>query len=207
MIEIEKYFLYNFRRTTTMNLYVRYFDSDTVALSVEEAIAFLSAIPEIEVTPELIEDIKSYANSNMPYPKRYKVRPRVYFIIIKTTAQTLEEFKAGGRSASATNDNNENSITKKESKANRLLEDCLGWYKGSILFKRVVQIPGTGKFQYQDTRFSALVKATNAQNCYDRIIDHLKNRQDVDLRSQFPSARGNNFQFEYIGETLPAKEK
>ena len=190
-----------------MNLYVRYFDSDIVALSVEEVIDFLSAIPEINVTPELIEDIRSYAAGNMPYPKRYKVRPRVYFILIKTTAQTLEEFKAGGHNASTANEGGElSAVSKKEIKTGKLLEDCFGWYKGTISFKRVVQIPGTGKFQYQDTRFSALVKATNGQNCYDRIIDHLKNRQDVDLRSQFPSARGANFQFEYIGETLVPKE-
>ena len=51
---------------------------------------------------------------------------------------------------------------------------------------------------YQDTTFSALLKADSGQDCYNRIIDHLKNRQDVDLRSQFPSAKGNNFEFKFI---------
>ena len=38
------------------------------------------------------------------------------------------------------------------------------------------------------------------------MIEHLKNRPEVDLRSQFPSAKGANFTFEYIGETLPGAE-
>lgn len=187
-----------------MNLYVRYFDQDTLATSVEEVIDFLTSIQEIQVTPDLIEDIRNYAAGDMPYPKRYKIRPRVYFILIKTTAQSLEEFKANKRPATPLpKAESEITVTKKEIKANRLLEEIQGWYRGTIIFKRVVQIPGTGKFQYQDTRFSAYVKATSGQNCYDRIVEHLKNRQDVDLRSQFPSAKGINYQFEFLGENLP----
>ena len=29
-------------------------------------------------------DIRAYANGDVYYPKRYKVRPRIYFIMIKT---------------------------------------------------------------------------------------------------------------------------
>ena len=68
-----------------------------------------------------------------------------------------------------------------------------------ILFKRVVPIPGTNKFQYQDTRFKARCKAHNMQECYERIVDHLRSRQDVDPRSQFPSVKGKNFSCSYIG--------
>ena len=71
------------------------------------------------------------------------------------------------------------------------------------MFKRVIPIPGTSKFQYQDTRFSAYVKADSAQHCYERIVDHLKNRQDVDLRSQFPSSKGNSYTYRFIGDALP----
>ena len=87
----------------------------------------------------------------------------------------------------------------KEIKINRLQNEVLGWYKGEINFKRVIQIPGTGKFQYQDTVFSAYVKATSGIDCYTRIVNHLKGRGDIDLRSQFPSAKGGNFKFEFIG--------
>ena len=69
--------------------------------------------------------------------------------------------------------------------------------EGSIDFKRVQLVPGTGKFQYRDTHFVARVKASSGQECYDRIVDHLSQR--VDSRSQFPSAKGKNFKFLYLG--------
>lgn len=155
-----------------MNLYVRYFDQETVASSVDEVIEFLSSIPEIMITPALVADIKDYAASDMPYPKRYKVRPRIYFILIKTVAQTLAEFKMNKKAAPV------NEVTeaqaRKETKLNQLNSIQPGWYEGAIVFKRVIPIPGTSKFQYQDTRFSAYVKADSAQHCYERIVDHLK---------------------------------
>jgi hypothetical protein len=58
-------------------------------------------------------------------------------------------------------------------------------------------VPGTGKFQYRDTHFVAQVKAVSGLDCYNRIVDHL--RQRVDDRSQFPSAKGKNFKFKYLG--------
>lgn len=79
----------------------------------------------------------------------------------------------------------------------KLNEQREGWYEGSIDFKRVQLVPGTGKFQYRDTRFVAQVKATSGLDCYNRIVDHL--RQRVDERSQFPSAKGKNFHFMYLG--------
>ena len=76
-----------------MNIYARYFDQETVVSSFEELITFLTSIPEINVTTELLDNVKAYIDSPLPYPKRYKLRPRVYFILIKTTAQTIQEFK------------------------------------------------------------------------------------------------------------------
>ena len=38
-------------------------------------------------------DIRDYVASDVAYPKRYKIRPRVYFIIIKTEAATMQDFK------------------------------------------------------------------------------------------------------------------
>ena len=77
-----------------MNLYIRYFEKEALVSSVDEAIDFLTDIPEIEMTNELADDIKDYAESNIFYPKRsHKVRPRVYFIIIKTEAATMTDFK------------------------------------------------------------------------------------------------------------------
>ena len=79
----------------------------------------------------------------------------------------------------------------------RLNEIRPGWYEGIIDFKRVLLVPGTGKFQYRDTRFAARVKAQSGMECYERIVDHLRER--VDDRSQFPSAKGKSFKFRYLG--------
>ena len=76
-----------------MNLYLRYFDNEILVHSVKEAIDFLSSIPDIHMTPELEADIRNYALSDVYYPKRYKVRSRIYFIIIKTLAETMLDFK------------------------------------------------------------------------------------------------------------------
>lgn len=180
-----------------MNLYIRYFDEECVVSSAEEAFDFLSSLPGITLDEAFVKDLRQYMDSPMPYPKRYKVRPRVYFIVIKTTATTLAEFKVnGGRTQSLAES------SEKEPTARFSINDRPGWYEGEILFKRVVSIPGTTKFQYKDTRFKARCKARNAQECYNRIVEHLRSRQDVDARSQFPSVKGKNFSCSYLGMTL-----
>jgi len=176
-----------------MNLYLRYFDKETLVNSVDEAIDFLKGIEEIQMNPVLEADIRDYAASDVFFPKRYKIRPRVYFIIIKTEAPTMLDFKekrnvrgVGG--------------TEKRAAANLVLklnEEREGWYEGTMDFKRVQLVPGTGKFQYRDTHFVANVKATSGLDCYNRIVDHLRGR--VDDRSQFPSVKGKNFKFRYLG--------
>ncbi len=190
-----------------MNIYARYFDQDTLVTNLEELIDFLSSIHDIRITSELVDDIREYVESDSPYPKRYKIRPRVYFILIKTTAESLAAFKANRKQNAADGpsrpENASDAYTRKEIRLAQLTEEHLGWYKGTVVFKRVILIPGTGKFQYQDTTFSACVLTNSGQGCYDEIIHHLKNRQDIDMRSQFPSAKGQNYQFIYLGTTLP----
>ena len=69
-------------------------------------------------------------DSPMPYPKRYKVRPRVYFIVIKTTATTLAEFKVnGGRTQSLAES------SEKEPAARFSINDRPGWYEGGNPFQ------------------------------------------------------------------------
>lgn len=175
-----------------MNLYLRYFDREALLGSVDEALSFLSSIPDIQVTPELEEDIREYANSDVYYPKRYKIRPRVYFIMIKTDAKTMMDFKmkkalrSGGEGT-----HHDNPVIL------HLNQEREGWYEGELTFKRVVLIPATGKHEYRDTRFVARCKALSGVDCYNRIVDYL--RQHVDNRSQFPSAKGKNFQFSFLG--------
>ena len=76
-----------------MNLYLRYFDRETLVDNVDDAIDFLDSIPEVGMNEELEADIRDYVASDVFYPKRYKIRPRVYFIIIKTTAENMLDFK------------------------------------------------------------------------------------------------------------------
>lgn len=175
-----------------MNLYLRYFDQETLVTSVDDAIGFLKSIPEIEMDAELEADVREYAASDLTYPKRYKVRPRVYFIVIKTTAQTMQDFKDKKALRTPTPaERMENLVVAS------LAQEAPGWYEGSLDFKRVVMVPATGKFEYRDTHFVADVKAESGLDCYNRIVDYL--RDCVDSRSQFPSAKGKNFHFRYLG--------
>lgn len=181
-----------------MNLYIRYFDEECLVGSPEEAFDFLSSIPGVVLDEYFMNDLRQYMEAPMPYPKRYKVRPRVYFIVIKTLAKTLAEFKdKGGK-----NSEGGGFETPKELVVNKLMEEKPGWYEGAIIFKRVIAIPGTNKFQYKDTNFRARLKAHSAIDCYNRIVDHLRSRQDVDPRSQFPSAKGKNFSYSFLGMNL-----
>ena len=172
-----------------MNFYVRYFNQETLVKNADEAIRFLKSIPEIELDDETEDDIRAYIASPNTYPKRYKLRPKIYFIIIKTKAETMEEFKEN-KPSNVPPVNPQYGVT-------MLLQHREGWYEGTMNFKRVEMIPGTNKFRYADTRFVVCCKATCGQECYDRIVDHLKER--VDSRSQFPAAKGKNFKFRYLG--------
>lgn len=181
-----------------MNLYLRYFDKETFVSNVDEAIDFLSSIPEIGMNTELENDIRDYVNSDVFYPKRYKIRPRVYFIIIKTTAASMLDFKQ--KKALHSSPQNIPQVDKRDLAATvvtRLNEERSGWYEGALDFKRVVMIPSTGKHEYRDTHFVANCKANSGIDCYNRIVEHLRGR--VDGRSQFPSAKGKNFHFRYLG--------
>ena len=187
-----------------MNLYIRYFDDEVVVTSVEAALDFIHSIEDFKNTPQFEAEFREYVEGSIPFPKRYKVRPRVYFIVIKTTAETLAEFKAngkGGEAAAEGDDAREQEAyaRPKDLIRQRLTDECPGWYEGMVRFKRVIVIPETGKYDYQDTTFSALVKAYSAQDCYNRIVDYLRSREDIDPRSQFPSVKGKNFQYSYIG--------
>jgi hypothetical protein len=159
----------------------------------DEAIAFLADIAEVGMDDALANDIRSYVASDNYYPKRYKVRPRVYFIIIKTEAATMQDFKdkKAVRSGGEGGKSNVNPISQLE-------KERFGWYEGTLDFKRVLMVPGTGKFQYRDTHFVARLKAASGLDCYNRIVDHLSQR--VDARSQFPSVKGKNFKFTYLGQ-------
>ncbi len=180
-------------KSISMNLYLRYFDNETFVNNVEEAIAFLRSLGEITVTRNMENDIREYVASNIMFPKRYKVRGHIYFIIIKTTAATMRDFKEKRNTKQA----QENNLATNDSPLARLNSQKEGWYEGEIDFKRVVLTPATGKHEYRDTHFVARCKAVSGADCYNRIVDYLRTR--VDNRSQFPSAKGKKFHFRYLG--------
>lgn len=187
-----------------MNIYARYFDQEVVVSSFEELISFLTAIPEINVTTELLDDIKEYIDSPLPYPKRYKIRPRVYFILIKTTASNIHEFKQNRNKQEQKEPNPQISTAQaqKEERLATLNAVNPGWYKTSLTIKRMVHIKELQKYQYQDNTIEAYINAESPQKCYDRLIEYFKTREDLDARSQIPSARSENFKCEYVGQKV-----
>ena len=180
-----------------MNLYLRFFNEEVLVENTEQAIDFLSKLPDIKLDDTLCRELANYAEGNNPYPKRFKIAPKVYFIVIKTTANTMEEFKAYVAESGAISDEHVNK--EKEVVSQMLAAENPGWYQAQMKFKRVLPIEGTTKFRYVDTEFEVKLKAHSVQDCYNRIVDHLRTRPDVDQRSQFPSVRGRNFKAEFLG--------
>ncbi|MCQ2129707.1 MAG: hypothetical protein MJZ08_09800 [Bacteroidaceae bacterium] len=176
-----------------MNLYLRYFDKETFAYSIDEALDFLYSIDEIGMNAEIAKDVADYVESNVLYPKRYKVRQRVYFIVIKTEAANMQDFKEKKAIKSA-----QKQEASTAPQVNILEQKLVGWYEGTLTFKRVSVVPGTQKFQYLDTTFVARCKASSGTECYNRIVNHLRER--VDARSQFPAAKGKYFKFTFLGK-------
>lgn len=179
-----------------MNLYVRYFDTEYFATSFDELCNFLASIDEIKLSAIMIDELRNYVEGPSNFSRRFKTQGKNYFIVIKTTAQNLDEFRSLGNSAQ------ENNIRKNEEKSRMqdlFNEQKVGWYDVYLQFRRVLQLPGKGKCQYVDTDFEARIKASSIQDSYNKIIDHLRNRADVDGRSQFPSIKGKNFRSIYLG--------
>lgn len=177
-----------------MNLYIRYFDDETLVHSVEEALHFLSSLDDMEITDEMVSELEKFMSSSAMYPKHIKVRARSFFIVIKTTAESMEEFKAKGAGQLKLE-----KAAQKEALAS-YDEPQPGWYAARIVFKRVVTLPETQKCHYVDTTFVCKVKAESPHDCYDKVLGHLRDRQEVDVRSQFPSIKSGNFEWDYLGE-------
>ena len=109
-----------------MNIYARYFDNEIVVHSLDELFNFLASLQDINVDDRLIEEITAYINSDIPYPKRQKVRPNIYFILIKTTANSLEEFKANNKNANSPQGNYSAPISRpKDSRNAQFEEECI----------------------------------------------------------------------------------
>ena len=188
-----------FNKLMNMNLYVRYFDHEAVATNMDEVVAFLNTINDIKVDDSVVSKVMSFVEQDGVYPFRMKVSYSNYVLFLKTDAKDLAEFKLMEQQRREQRADGKMLMSeRKRTQLEILNEPHVGWYDASIMFKRVVQNPETGKCKYVDTHFRARLIAESAMHCYERIIDHLQNRQDVDHRSQFPSAKSSNFEYVFL---------
>ncbi len=179
-----------------MNLYVRYFNDEALVGSLDEALEFLESVAGVKLDDAQTQEVADYVRESVSRPRRFKAHQHTYFIMIKTTTKSLEAFKANAaaKGEPATGE------TEKGAPDNTFSAENPGWYRAQISFKRVIPADGNaGKFQYSDTEFEARLKAHSVQECYDRVVNHLRTRDDVDARSQFPSIKGRNFHAEFLG--------
>lgn len=192
-----------------MNLYVRYFDSETLATNIDEVAEFVFSIKEINVDQSALTRIKNFWESSNLYPFRLKVSFSNYILFLKTEAHDLSEFKYFEqlKKENKIDAMPQGNSEKRRSTLEILNEEKEGWYEASMLFKRVVQIRDTNKFQYKDTRFKVRLKAASPMDCYNRVVEHLRNRQDVDPRSQFPSAKSANFVYTFLDDDNAVNEE
>lgn len=184
-----------------MNLYVRYFDHECLAKSIDEALDFLRSIGEIKMESNMASRIATFLNSSNLYPFRLKVSYSNYVLFLKTEAETMEQFKE--EQAMRKEQKADRAVTMAERKKNimdALSEQKIGWWEVFLMFKRVITMPDTGKCQYIDTPFRVRLKADSALDAHLRILEHLQNRPDIDPRSQFPSAKSDKFQYTFLGE-------
>ena len=190
-----------------MNLYIRYFDHEALAKSIDEAMDFLKGIQEIKLDNSVPGRIENFINASNTFPLRLKVSYSNYVLFLKTEAQNLDEFhemeqkrkeeKAEGKLPTMAD--------RKRSLLDMFNEIQEGWYEAGITFKRVVLVPDTNKFQYEDTKFRVRCYAESISDCYNQIINHLKGRQDIDQRSQYPSIKSNNFEYKFLGAEEPVE--
>ena len=176
-----------------MNLYIRFFDDETLVHSVEEALSFLSSLDDVELNDEITTELQKFMNSSAMYPKHIKVSGRAFFIVIKTTASTMEEFKAKGAGVDKLE-----KVAQKEAGV-QYSKTQPGWYRAKVVFKRIVSVPELQKCRHIDTPFVCEIKADSVQDCYDKVLSYLRGRQDIDPRSQYPSIKSTNFEWSYLG--------
>ncbi len=185
-----------------MNLFIRYFNHEALAHDVNEAVDFLRSIGEIKVDGNTANRINDFLNSNNTYPFRLKVSYSNYVLFLKTDAETTEEFHRLEQENKAVRNDGRNmsNADKKRMQMEALSASRPGWYEGSIVFKRVLVDAVTNKCRYIDTPFVVRCKADSPVDCYNRIIDHLKSRADIDPRCQYPSVRSNSFSYKFVKE-------
>ncbi|MBQ4524835.1 MAG: hypothetical protein IJA00_02005 [Bacteroidaceae bacterium] len=187
-----------------MNLYVRFFDYEALVPDEASVLDFLSTIPQIRMECVSEKKLHKFIEGDSRYPFKGKIDDRNYYLVIKTEAPTLEAFQENQQ---VINQHPVGSLKKgpvemprTESREKQLCVEHYGWYEAGLVFKRAMPGDETRKFQYVDTPFRVRLKAYSGQDCYNRIVEHLRARPEVDPRSQFPSVKGKNFEFYFLEE-------
>lgn len=170
-----------------MNYYARYFDSEGVFHTPQALVDFIASIPQIIMTDELAAAMLKFCEDKTSFPRHFRLPNKHTFIVIKTNASSLDEFKTIGANGGVM------PTEAKEAKGTAVDELRPGKYRVSITFRRAVVNPDTRKCNFVEERFEVEMLAQSQRQCYDVVIDHLKNHPDLDARSQFPSIRSVNF--------------
>ena len=204
-----------------MNYYIRFFDKDVLVSSFEEAYDFLASIPQIKMDDVRREILKKFIEGPSKFPLRLKVTPKVYALVLKTEENNIEKLRGGNTDSHHPSESDMPSDDFKRpaemavppidewkrrtyDRVMQLNDEVPGIYEGCLVFKRVVPIEGNSmKVCYKDTRFAARMRAMSGIDCYNQIVAHLKGRQDVDPRSQYPSAKSNKFDFTLLQSEEP----
>lgn len=177
-----------------MNYYARYFDSEGVFPTPEDLVDFISSIPQILMTDELSDAIHKFCTDKTSFPRHFRLPNKNTFIVIKTNASTLDEFKTRGANGGIVPEE------PKEVKHTAADEIRPGMYSVCINFRRAIVNPETRKCSFVDEIFEAEMLAQSQRQCFDVVVDYLKNHPDVDIRSQYPSIRSSNFKAVLISE-------
>lgn len=177
-----------------MNYYARYFDSEGVFSSPQDLVDFISSIPQIMMTEELSDAIRKFCADKTSFPRHFRLPNKSTFIVIKTTANSLDEFKTRGANGGTMQ------VEVKDSKVMTAEEIRPGMYDVRINFRRAIVNPETRKCSFVEEEFCVEMFAQSKRHCFDAVLDYLKNHPDVDSRSQYPSIKSSNFSAILIDE-------
>lgn len=184
---------------TDMNYYARYFDSEGVFPTPQTLVGFISSIPQIIMTEDLADAIIKFCEDKTSFPRHFRLPNKNTFIVIKTNASTLDEFKTRGANGGLLPSEPREP---REPREFRSLAETIrpGLYNVTMTFRRAIVNPDTRKCGFVEERFEVEMFAQSQKQCFDRVLEHLRNHPDVDERSQYPSIRSSNFRATFIRE-------
>ncbi len=177
-----------------MNYYARYFDSEGVFHTPQALVDFIASIPQIIMTQDLAAAMLKFCEDKTSFPRHFRLPNKHTFIVIKTNASSLDEFKTIGANGGVL------PAEAREARNTAVDELRPGKYRVCITFRRAVVNPETRKCVFVEEPFEVEMLAQSQRQCYDVVMEHLRNHPDLDARSQFPSIRSANFSATLLSE-------